>query len=246
VKALNGVALVTGASGGIGCAIARALGARGMSLCLTGRDADRLQSCAQEMRALPARVVEHQADLASDEAIRGLAAWVTGGPGRVDVLVHAAGALSPANLEAADGQELDEQYRVNLRAPFLLTQALLPQLKQSRGQVVFVNSSAALAPGADNVLYAATKSAQRALADGLRQLVNPWGVRVLSVYAGRTASAMQEAVHRFEGRPYAPADLLQPEDVAEIVAESLSLPRTAEVIDLTVRPMLKSSSGRSA
>jgi NAD(P)-dependent dehydrogenase (short-subunit alcohol dehydrogenase family) len=132
-------------------------------------------------------------------------------------------------------------YRLNLRVPYLLTQRLLPLLRRSRGQVVFVNSSAGLHASAGLSQYAATKHALKALADSLRCEVNHDGVRVLSVYPGRTASPMQEHLHRQqpEVRPYRAADLLQPEDVAAVVVQALSLPRTAEVTDLHVRPFVK-------
>jgi short-subunit dehydrogenase len=243
--ALNGVAVVTGASGGIGRAMARALARPGMSLFLTGRDAGRLRSCARDVEAAADRVFTYAADLARDEGIRGLLERVGAEAGRTDVLVHAAGSLSLGSIADATGEELDEQARVNLRAPFLLSQAFLPLLRESLGQVVFVNSSAALQPGTDNVLYAATKSALRSLADGFRSYVNASGIRVLSVFPGRTATAMQEAVHSFEARSYEPEDLLQPDDVAEIVTASLGLPRTAEVTEIMIRPMRNPSSRRS-
>jgi NADP-dependent 3-hydroxy acid dehydrogenase YdfG len=84
-----------------------------------------------------------------------------------------------------------------------------------------------------------TKHALRAIADSLRGEVNPDGVRVLSVYLGRTASEMQERIHQMEGRPYRPELLLQPQDVASVILNALSLPRTAEVTDIHIRPMLK-------
>ena len=77
------------------------------------------------------------------------------------------------------------------------------------------------------------------MADALRAELNPDGVRVLSVFPGRTASRMQEAVHRGEGRPYRPEALLQPADVAEAVLAALRLPPTAETTDLHIRPALK-------
>jgi NADP-dependent 3-hydroxy acid dehydrogenase YdfG len=112
-------------------------------------------------------------------------------------------------------------------------------LKESRGQVVFVNSTAGLAAGADNGLYAATKSALRSLSGSIRDHVNAFGIRVLSVYPGRMATPMQEAVHRFEGHHYAPETLLQPSDVADAIVAALDLPRTAEVTDIMLRPMKK-------
>ena len=88
--------------------------------------------------------------------------------------------------------------------------------------------------------YDSTKHALKALADSLRGEINRHGVRVLSVYLGRTASEMQERIHRMEGKPYRPELLLQPNDVASIVVNVLSLPRTAEVTDISIRPMIKS------
>jgi short-subunit dehydrogenase len=243
-KTLSGVAVVTGATGGIGKAVARALADLGMGLCLTGRDPARLQNVAREVGARAPRVVTVTADLAADRDLRELGRRVAEDLGRVDVLVHAAGALRLGNLEAAGWEDLDEQYRVNLRAPFLLTKLLLPLLRESAGQIVFVNSTSGLAAGADNALYAATKSGLKSLAGSIRDHLNPLGIRVVSVFPGRTDTPMQQAVLRFEGREDVTDGLLSPSDVAEVIAAALVLPRTAEVTDVMVRPMRKLSSGR--
>jgi NADP-dependent 3-hydroxy acid dehydrogenase YdfG len=87
--------------------------------------------------------------------------------------------------------------------------------------------------------YSATKHALKAIADSLREEVNAEGVRVVSVYPGRTATPMQAEVHELEGKPYKPERLMQPADVAEVVLTALTLPRTTEVTDLMVRPMAK-------
>jgi NADP-dependent 3-hydroxy acid dehydrogenase YdfG len=121
-----------------------------------------------------------------------------------------------------------------------LTQTLLPLLKSGKGQVVFINSSAGLKAGVNNAQYAATKSALIAIADGLRNELNSEGIRVLSVYPGRTATAMQETVYKMEGRTYRPERLLQAEDIAITVINALSIPRTAEITDIHIRPFLKS------
>jgi NADP-dependent 3-hydroxy acid dehydrogenase YdfG len=91
--------------------------------------------------------------------------------------------------------------------------------------------------------YAATKHALKALADALRQEVNADGVRVISVYPGRTATPLQEVLHAQEGKPYFPERLLQPRDVAAAVLHALGMDRTAEVTDIRVRPMLSSPPG---
>src|SRR5262249_51160722 len=159
---------VTGATGGIGRAVVHALAAHSMNLCLTGRDANRVLAAAHEVAWGGAEVLAHRADLRSTDDIRALAERVRSACGRLDVLLPGAGALRLGDVEAADGDDLDEQYEVNVRAPFLLTQALLPLLRASRGQVVFVNSTAALSPGPANAAYAATKQALSSLAASFR------------------------------------------------------------------------------
>jgi NADP-dependent 3-hydroxy acid dehydrogenase YdfG len=119
----------------------------------------------------------------------------------------------------------------------VLTRLCLPALRASHGQVVFVNSTQGIAAGRGVGAYAASKHALRALADSLRQEVNADGVRVLSVYPGRTATPLQAAVFAAEGRAYAPEALMQPEDVAAMVLAAVTLPRTAEVTEIMMRPM---------
>ncbi len=148
-----------------------------------------------------------------------------------------------ARHENAPIENLDSQYRINVRAPYALTKALLPMLRARRGQVVFINSSRGVIAGAGVGQYAATKHALKAIADSLREEVNADGIRVLSVFLGRTATPMQATIHKLEGKVFQPEKLLQPEDVASVVINALSLPRTAEVTDINIRPLAKPSSG---
>jgi short-subunit dehydrogenase len=231
------VALVTGASGGIGGAIARTLAASGADLLLHGRDEERLEAQAVSTRraASRPRVETWGGDLADRETVRELARRATSLFGAVDVLVHAAGAFHMGSFDETPAAELDRQVRINLRAPYVLTRALLPSLRERHGQVVFVNSSVT---GRARVgAYAASKHALKAFADSLRDEVNRDDVRVVSVFPGRTASAMQKRIHELEGRAYDAARLLQPGDVAAAILNALILPRTAEVTDLHIRPM---------
>ncbi len=230
----NQVAVVTGASSGVGKAIALLLAQQGASLALVGRDLGVLEQTAPDG---PGEIRCYEADLTDDAELSRFAQQVVADFGRVDILVHCAGIFAMGKLETAPLAEFDLQYRCNVRAPYALTQLLLPQLLECQGLIVFMNSTAGLNAGAGVSQYAATKHALKAVADSLRQEVNSKGLRVLSVYLGRTATPMQEAICKQEGRTYDPGCFIQPADVAASVLHTLGLPRNAEIIDLTIRPM---------
>lgn len=135
--------------------------------------------------------------------------------------------------------DFDRHYRVNVRAPLLLTQLLLPLLRAARGQIVFINSSLGVRTKERAGAYAASKHALKALADTLRMEVNADGIRVLSVFPGNTATPMQAQICQALGQPYEPAHLLQPDDVAVAVRDALTLAPTAELTDLHIRPARK-------
>jgi len=233
-------AVVAGATSDIGRAVCLSLAAAGAQLCLLGRDASTLEEVAKSVRSFTDKVFVYPVDITSDASVTELTAQLGRDLGRVDVLVHSAGVFEMGPHGSAAVADLDRQYQTNVRGPYLLTQALLPLLRACRGQVVFVNSTVGLEARAGVGQYASTQHGLRAIADALRAEVNPDGVRVLTVYLGRTATARQARIFRLEGRPYAPELLIQPDDVAEIVLAALRLPRTAEVTEIRMRPLVKS------
>jgi len=233
------VALVTGASSGIGLAIATALIRDGAQVHTLSRKIP--HGLLQQARGQGSTVASHTVDLADVVAVEQVALNLARTLPRLDILVHAAGVIRRAPAEESLPSAFDYLWRVNVMAPFQLTRALLPLLRRSNGQLVFLNSSAALRPQAGIVQYAATKAALRAMADALREELNPSGVRVLSVFPGRTATPMQQEIFRLEGRPWEPEKLIQPEDIAAIVLQVLKLPRTAEVTEIHLRPLHKLS-----
>lgn len=242
----NRRALVTGASSGIGRAIALGLAAEGATVLAVARDVQRLNDTVLEAESVHARVEALPCDLADEAAVRALAAGLRSGPGVLDVLVHAAGTIEFGAIDAVPIEQLDRMVAINLRGPYLLTQALLPLLRSNRGHIVFINSSAGLRPSGGVAAYGATKHALRGLADALRDEVNPFGIRVTSIYPGRTRTPMQTAVSRWEGRIDQPVGLLEPADVASIVVALLSLPHGAEVTDVHIRPTHPPNTGPGA
>jgi NADP-dependent 3-hydroxy acid dehydrogenase YdfG len=223
--------LVTGAGSGIGAAVARRLLDRGDQLWLLARDAGRARALAGRFPGARTLV----GDLAEPARL----SWALGHqapPDRLDSLLHIAGVVELGRIGDLTPKIWQETLAVNLIGPAELTRLLLPQLRLSRGHVVFVNSGAGLAAHAEWGVYAAGKHGLRALADSLRAEEHPGGVRVTSVYPGRTATPMQRKVHQQEGKAYDPDRWIDPESIATAVLTALDLPRDAEITDLTVRP----------
>jgi NADP-dependent 3-hydroxy acid dehydrogenase YdfG len=156
------------------------------------------------------------------------------------VLVLNAGVIHLGRTEDAALDDFSEQLTSNVLAPYAVTQTCLPLLFASRGQIVFVNSSAGKSASPGVGQFSATQHAMRAVADTLRGEINDRGVRVTVIHPGRTATPRQASIHAHEGRDYKPELLMQPGDVAAAVLSVLTLPATAEITELAIRPMLKS------
>src|SRR5580704_5765447 len=153
------VAIVTGASSGIGQAIALALAAQGAALCLVGRNQQALEETRQRASAHSLPAGSYVADLSVNEDLENLVEQLRRDCPKLDVLVHCAGIFHSGSVASAPISDFDLQYKINVRAPFRLTQALLPSLNAQQGQVVFINSSAGLTTRANISQYAATKHA---------------------------------------------------------------------------------------
>ncbi len=222
------VTLITGATGGIGAALAHVLHRH--ELILLGRDLERLQTlCAELPQATPLVL-----DLARPQTFADL--LDEAGLERVTNLVHNAGVVELGRVAEQSHEIWTHTLAVNVVAPAELTGLLLPRLRSERGNVVFINSSAGLSAGPEWGSYAASKFALRALADSLRAEEAQNGVRVTSIYPGRTDTEMQQKVVRQEGGQYQSDLFIRPETVAEAVRYVLEAPRDAVISELSVRP----------
>jgi NADP-dependent 3-hydroxy acid dehydrogenase YdfG len=227
------IAVVTGATSGIGAATARALAAGGLGVFLLGRNARKL---AQSARALGrAHLGSLRADLASPSEIRALLATLSARVRSLDVLVHCAGEYEWTRPGSLDVGSFALLFDVNVRAPYLLTQGLLAPLARARGQVIFLNSSVVRSPGQGVALYKATQHAVQGFTDSLRQDLNRRGIRVTSLYPGRTATPRMRRIYAHEGQPYRPGKLLRAADVAQLVLALTRLPPHLELTDLHLR-----------
>jgi NAD(P)-dependent dehydrogenase (short-subunit alcohol dehydrogenase family) len=221
------VHLVTGAGSGIGLVLAERLLERGDELVLLARSPARAHELREDLPGATVLV----ADLADPASVEDLEL-----PDELDSVVHAAGVVDLGPVAELSLRSWVEQLTVNLVASAVLTRAALPALRRRGGTVVFVNSGSGLTAHAEWSAYAASKHGLRALADSLRAEEADHGVRVSTVYPGRTATPMQEKVHRQEGRDYDAGQWIRPESVADTILHVLDLPRDATVPDVTVRP----------
>jgi short-subunit dehydrogenase len=226
-----GTHLVTGAGSGIGEALVERLTERGDELWLLVRDAGRAAQLRKRFPGAHTLV----GDL-SDPARLSWAFSHQSVPGRLDSLIHVAGVLELGSIGETPVATWQHQLNVNAVAPAELTRLLLPALRTARGRVIFVNSGAGLRVSPEWGSYAASKFAVRAVADALREEERSNGVRVTTVYPGRTATPMQEKVHQQEGADYDASRWIEPASVATTILAALDLPRDADLTELMVRP----------
>ncbi|TDD22622.1 SDR family oxidoreductase [Actinomadura sp. KC06] len=246
-----GTYLITGATGGIGTAVAELLRRRGHDLVLTARSPQRLGELAGRLRGgahAATQVISPDAvasarrdpsittipvDLTEPLRIEASLA-MSGLPPRLDGVVHAAGMVHLAPVADTEADEWIQHLSVNLVSAAELTRLLLPALRAAEGHIVFVNSTAGLRANPEWSAYAASKFGLRALADSLR--AEEPSLRVTTVYPGRTATDMQRKVRAQEGHPYAEDDFAAPATVARVLVSALETPRDAVVSEVTVRP----------
>ena len=211
-------ALITGGSSGIGLAIARMLRDEGFGLTLASRRPERVEAAAAELGAAAVA-----ADVASAEACARLVAEHRERFGRLDVLVNSAGIGIAGRVEDLPAKHFDLQLGVNLRGLFLVTQAAIPLLRESRGWIVNLASIAGTIPSPGLATYGATKAAVISLTRSLNEELDGDGVRAVAICPGFVDTPMAEW-SGLKGE-----EMIQPEDCAEIVRMLLRLSPRARI-----------------
>ncbi len=215
-------ALVTGGSSGIGLAIARMLHGEGFALTLVARNADRLEAAGADLGA-----AHFAADVRDADSCERMVAFHVERHGRLDVLVNSAGVGVAGGLEQ-DVKLIDLQLDVNLRGLILVTRAALPHLRATAGLIVNVSSIAGVQPVPELPVYAATKAAVISLTRSLGRALDEDGVRVHALCPGFVDTPMAT----YSG--LAPAEMITPEDCAEVVRMLLRLSPRARVPQVVI------------
>ena len=220
------VAMISGASRGIGRAIAAQLGRQGIALSLAIRDPSAVPGADEFAPAGLMSFAYQAADVGSEKS------WVQATLeqfGRIDILVNAAGILRNVSLDDGTAADLDEMLAVNVKAPFRLIQAALPHLRAvGQGRVVNVASLSGKRVRNGNAGYQMSKFAMMALSHAVRQAAFDDGVRSLALCPSYVATDMAS------GAALPASQMTQPEDLARIIALIVQLPNTASISELVV------------
>ena len=216
-------ALVTGGSSGIGLAIARVLKDEGFDLTLVSRRAEKVEAAAAELGATAIA-----ADVSKVEDCERLVAEHRERYGRLDMLVNSAGVGIAGTVDSLPAKHLDLQLGVNLRGLFLVTQAAIPLLRESRGWIVNLASIAGTVPTPGLATYGATKAAVISLTRSLNEELDGAGVRACAICPAFVDTPMAE----WSGIPA--DEMIRPEDCAEVVRMLLRLGPHARVPQVVI------------
>ncbi len=235
---LNGkTTVVTGASSGIGEATARLLAREGCNVALAARREDRLKSLAAQLGEGALAV---PTDVTDPAACEELVSRAVERFGSVDVLVANAGLGLYGSIPDGDPEDWRRMFEVNVLGVLYTTRAAVRHmLERGAGDVVIVSSlSGRRVPGADGTVYAATKHALTAVAEGLRMDVSGRGVRVINVEPGLVRTEFPESSHGNADRYYAERDHspLEAEDVAAAIVYAVGQPPRVSLNEVVVRP----------
>ena len=230
------VALVTGGSRGIGKAIATKLAHLGAAVSICGRDPQTLQAAAQELRALPAKVLAQAADVTKTADIAGLVHATETQLGPITLLVNNAGIGNPGFGPIQDKSEgdWDRVLDTNLKSAFLVSRAVAPlMIQRRRGDMINISSLAGKNTFAGGALYCASKWGLQGLTGCMAEDLRQYGIRVSVICPGSVAT-------EFSGRgPKDPAKVLTAEDVAHAVAMLALQGPQSFISEIHLRPVAK-------
>ncbi len=237
-EALAGkIALVTGASAGIGRATAFALAAHGAKLVVTARRTERLQEVCEQIAAAGGEAVFYAGDAAVEATAQEAIALAVERFGRLDIVINNAGAGNYKNLVDTSAAEYDELMAVNLRSSFLFARHAAPlMIAQSSGTILFISSVAGLQGYAGEAVYCAAKFAQVGFAQALDAELRKHGIKVGVICPGGVKSEFALGKGRTE-ESIRSSHMLEPEEVAETIVFACMQPKNTRIPQMTVRHM---------
>jgi 3-oxoacyl-[acyl-carrier protein] reductase len=231
MESLNGkIAVVTGASKGIGRAIARSLSQAGATVVLTARDEMQLETLRAALVEQGGSAVAIRTDMASADSVASLATRVEEQFGGADILINNAGYGVFSKVVDMTVEDFDGMFAVNVRGVFLATKAFLPgMIKRQEGQIINIASLAARNSFVGGAGYSATKFALLGFARSLMLEVRDHNIRVVTICPGSVNTEFSD--HSKDAQT-----IIQPEDIAETTLFALTMPARTNVSEIDVRP----------
>jgi NADP-dependent 3-hydroxy acid dehydrogenase YdfG len=238
------VALVTGASSGIGEAAALALGAAGATVAVSARRTERLQDLAKKIEATGGSAIVLTGDVADEASAKGFVSDTVARAGRLDILVNSAGLIQPGGVENANTEQWRRLLDVNLLGTLYTCSAAIPHMRaQGGGDIINISSISGRRATKDFNPYATSKFGLTAMNEGLRQEVGGYGIRVCIIEPGATTSEVaegivdpniREAMRKHVTKPGA----MTAEDIAAAIMFVVALPPRANVTEMLIRPTI--------
>lgn len=234
------IAIVTGASAGIGAATARALAAEGADLVITARRRDRLDALASELSAVGINAHIVVGDARDESTAQQAVARAIEARGRVDILINNAGVGNYKNLVDTSADEYDEMMDSNMRSTFLFARhAVPPMIAQKSGTILMISSMAGVYGFAGEAVYCSTKFAQVGFAQGLDRELRPHGIKVGVICPGGVKTEFGLGRGRTV-ESVAASSMLEASDVAGAVLLACTQSAGARIIEIQMRTMSES------
>jgi NADP-dependent 3-hydroxy acid dehydrogenase YdfG len=239
-KLYGKVAIITGASAGIGQACARALAEEGARLVLTARRQERLEELQQEVAALGGEAIIVTGDAREESTAVDTVKAAIVAFGRIDILINNTGAGNYKNLVDTSAEEYDDLVDTNVRSTFLFTRHTVPvMLEQQAGTILMISSMAGVYGFGGEAVYCMTKFAQVGFAQALDRELRPSGIKVGAICPGGVKTEFALGRGRSE-EGVAQSAMLDPEDVAGVVLMACTQSPRSRIIEVQMRTMAES------
>jgi NADP-dependent 3-hydroxy acid dehydrogenase YdfG len=238
------IALVTGASSGIGAAAAEVLASAGATVVVAARRVDRLEALVHQIESRGGTALALPGDVTDEQTAQGLVTGTVSRFGRLDILVNSAGVIDSGGVENADMARYRRVVDINLLGSLYTCHAAIgPMRAQGGGDIINISSTAGRRAAALFNAYAASKFALTGMTEALRQEVGRYGIRVCIIEPGATTTEVSAGVgdpnyRKFIQEHVSKEGAMKPEDVAGAILFVVSLPPRANVSQLLIRPTI--------
>jgi NADP-dependent 3-hydroxy acid dehydrogenase YdfG len=241
------VALVTGASSGIGEGTAIALAEAGATVAVSARRADRLGELVRRIERAGGKALALAGDMTKEADAIGAVEETVRKLGRIDILINSAGVMQAGGIENVDLDEYRRVFDINLFATLYTCKAAVPHmLKQGAGDIITISSLAGRKGGPQTNAYSASKHAVNSMTDAMRQELGGRNIRVCTLMPGATATEVGDHISDPNWRKAIQAHVskegaVQPSEIGETIVYILSLPRHVNISEICIRPTIDTS-----